>query len=210
MAGYAADGDALGDVAMAKEFSRRNLFRLRLGDLSELARETIGASEEEPDSEAPPSYIRPPGALADEMAFLEACDRCTLCSEACPHGVIRHLGVADGLLEGSPFLQPETNPCRWCADMPCIRACPSGALAFQEDGSVSPIAKAKLNKGTCLTESGILCDTCSYRCPQNIRAITMSERSPKLDVNQCVGCGLCAYYCDSEPSSFTIALVETL
>jgi len=194
---------------MAKKFSRRNLFRLRLGDLSELARETIGDSEEGTDSGAPPGHIRPPGALADEVAFLKACDGCKLCSEACPHGVIRHLGVADGPLEGSPFLLPESNPCRWCVDMPCIRACPSGALAFQEDGSVSPIAKANLNKTTCLTESGILCDTCSYRCPQSVRAITMFGRSPKLNVDQCVGCGLCAYYCDSEPSSFTISLAET-
>ena len=191
---------------MGKQFSRRNLFRLRLGDLSELARETLGASGEEIDSKEPELYIRPPGALAIEAAFLKACDRCRLCSEACPHGVIRHLGVADGPLEGSPFLQPESNPCRWCSDMPCNNACPSGALAFQEDGSVAPIAKASLNRSACLTESGILCDTCSYRCPQSIRAITMSGRSPSLNVDACVGCGLCAYYCDSEPSSFTVAL----
>lgn len=191
---------------MGKQFSRRNLFRLRLGDLSDLARETIGSSEEVIDSEAPIRYIRPPGALSDDAAFLGTCDRCQLCSEACPHGVIQHLGVVDGPLEGSPFLQPEINPCRWCSDMPCIRACPSGALSFQEDGSVAPIAKAKLNKSTCLTESGILCDTCSYRCPQGVRAIRMSGRSPELSVDQCVGCGLCAYYCDSEPSSFTVDL----
>lgn len=191
---------------MGKGFSRRNLFRLRLGDLSDLARETLSSDVKGNASTEEASYIRPPGAASDDDCFLSACDRCRLCSEACPYGVIKHSGVVDGALEGAPYLEPEKNPCRWCSDMPCIDACPTGALSFREDGSIAPIAKAKLNKGTCLTQEGILCDTCSYRCPQSIRAITMVGRAPVLDVGKCVGCGLCAYYCDSEPSSFTIEL----
>ncbi len=191
---------------MAKEFSRRNLFRLRLGDFSELTREALSREPEEDGPKEEIRYIRPPGAASDDTVFLGACDRCKLCSDACPYDVIKHSGVVHGELEGAPFLDPENNPCRWCSDMPCIEACPTGALALREDGSVGPIAKAKLNLATCLTQEGILCDTCSYRCPQDVRAITMVGRAPKLNIDNCVGCGLCAFYCDSEPSSFTIEL----
>ncbi len=204
LARHAADGDALGDVAMAKKFSRRNLFRLRWGDLSDLAGETLRRPAEESETEEEEDFIRPPGASSDDALFLSACDRCQLCSEACPYDVIKHSGVVDGEMEGAPYMEPEVDPCRWCSDMPCIKACPSGALSFQEDGSVAPIAKVKLNMNTCLTQDGILCDTCSYRCPQSVRAIKMVGRSPQLDVDKCVGCGLCAFYCDSEPSSLTI------
>ena len=86
---------------MAKEFSRRNLFRLRLGDLSDLARDTLSQKSEGNTPMEETAYIRPPGAARDDSLFLQKCDRCKLCSEACPYGVIRHSGVVDGDLEGA-------------------------------------------------------------------------------------------------------------
>ena len=31
------------------------------------------------------NYLRPPGALADDAAFVAACIGCGLCGEVCPH-----------------------------------------------------------------------------------------------------------------------------
>lgn len=70
----------------------------------------------------PRRYIRPPGALADEAAFLSTCVRCSQCIEACPHGVIKKLTAVAGIAEGTPDLQPEKDPYHWCVDMPCITA----------------------------------------------------------------------------------------
>lgn len=205
MARDATDGNAFGNVVMAKQFSRRNLFRLRFDDLSELVSESLKAPKEDAKKEQEKEWrIRPPGAISDSDAFASACDRCKLCSEACPYGVILHEGVTSDEDEGLPYLEPQENPCRWCPSMACIEACPTKALAFSENGKVPPIAKVSLDLATCLTQQGILCDTCAYRCPASVKAIRMAGRSPIFNPGACVGCGLCVYHCDSEPSSFTI------
>jgi ferredoxin-type protein NapG len=189
---------------MGKSFSRRNFFRLRFGDISEVLGETFAVKPESGEAVPEKARIRPPGALVGEDAFSTACDRCRLCSEACPYGVILHEGVASDKDEGLPYLDVEKNPCHWCPTMDCLNACPTGALAYGDDGEVAPIAKVSLNETTCLNSSGILCDTCSYRCPQDVRAIRIINRAPQLDLDACVGCGLCVFHCDSEPTSFTV------
>ncbi|NNC87453.1 MAG: 4Fe-4S binding protein [Akkermansiaceae bacterium] len=186
-------------------FSRRQLFKLRLGDLSrEVGRAVSGDGGEE---EGVP-FIRPPGALEDEDAFLDTCERCHACAGACPYDVVRLFGPAFGPLEGTPFLEPAVAPCHWCEDMPCITACPSGALAREDGGAVPPIAKVSLDLDKCLNTTGTLCDTCSYRCPDTIRAIRMVRRRPVVDLDRCTGCGMCVYHCDAEPSAFEIVHLD--
>jgi ferredoxin-type protein NapG len=184
---------------MASELSRRNLFRLRPVDYLQLFREATS-----PASREIQSHHRPPGAVSDEASFLTICERCHACSSACPHGVIEHLGPIAGNAEGTPILHPETNPCRWCPDMDCIRACPSGALSFRRDGTVPPIAKVRLNPASCLNEQGILCDTCVMHCPPSVRALSLVSRKPQLNPDACTGCGLCAFHCEASPGAFTI------
>ncbi len=154
----------------------------------------------------PRRYIRPPGAMPDEVQFLSTCVRCNKCIEACPHDVIRSLTAVAGIAEGTPYLLPEKDPCRWCADMPCIQACESGALGFAPDGTVPPIAKAKFTSDKCLNEQGVLCDTCAQRCPTSVKAIRMIGRKVSFDLEKCTGCGLCAYHCEAEPAAFSISL----
>ena len=148
--------------------------------------------------------MRPPGALADEEVFLATCQRCGKCAEACPYGVIELLGPAAGRAEGTPVLEPAENPCRWCDSMDCVNACPSGALSLESDGNARPIGKATLHLDRCLTSQGILCDECAAVCPASVRAIRMVGRQPQLDEEVCVGCGLCAHYCASEPVAIDI------
>ena len=176
---------------MSRRISRRQFFRLMPT--------AIRSSNKSPDNPGDHPVIRPPGALKDPQTFLESCHRCKACSAACPYNVIGHLGPAAGEEEGTPFINPEENPCRWCPTMDCINACPSGALRFNENGTVGPIAKAELNLDACLTKQGILCDDCVVACPTFVNAIKLCDHQPRLDSQKCVGCGLCSYYCPALP-----------
>lgn len=88
--------------------------------------------------------------------------------------------------------------------MPCIEACPSGALSNVESHPVTPVAKVTLHLDECLTSEGVLCDTCSVFCPDDVQAIRMVNCSPVLDRESCVGCGLCVYYCESDKQPLRI------
>ena len=175
---------------MSDSISRRQFFRLRLSDV-------FGGF----DREVAPSYVRPPGARADEEEFLSLCERCGQCAAACPFDVIQKLGPSAGRSEGTPFLQPAENPCHWCPDMDCVAACPSGALRLDLQGGATPIGKVELDSSACLNAQGILCDTCATACPSSVRAIRMVGRMPQLDQESCVGCGLCVRYCEAAPAA---------
>lgn len=185
---------------MGAELNRRQFLRLGLGDLSSLMRQ-----QRQP---AGHSYLRPPGAQPDEETFLSACQRCHQCSAACPFDIIRHLGPAAGSAEGTPVLDPAETPCRWCSILDCVRACPSGALTLPQDGHARPIGKAEIDPARCLIGQGILCDECAAVCPSSIDALQMVARQPRVDPDTCVGCGLCAFFCQAEPAAVRITPVE--
>ncbi len=195
---------------MAK-FNRRQLFRFKMSDLnrelgkvfSTPSRDT-GIETEAKDE--PVLFPRPPGAISEEQEFLDTCERCHACAGACPYEAISTYGPAMGKLEGTPFIDPAKAPCHWCEDMPCLKACPSGAL--QEQEPLKPIALISLDFDRCLVSQNTLCDTCSYRCPSHIRAITMVNRRPVLDSEKCTGCGMCFFHCEAEPSAFDYTLIQ--
>lgn len=189
------------------EFSRRQLFRLRLGELTRELGKVVNPPAQADDRDAQ-NFPRPPGALRDEALFLAACERCHACADACPHGAIDQFGPAQGRLEGTPFINPAAAPCHWCEDMPCIDACPSDALQRAADVPLQPIANVSLDLGRCLNSDGILCDTCSFRCPTHIKAIRMVQRMPVLDAESCTGCGMCLYHCEADPSAFEFILTN--
>ena len=184
------------------DLSRRQFFRLKPVDFI-----PSQSSQDDPRSaaESTPS-IRPPGALRDEKAFLSACQRCRACSKACPHGVIEHLGPAAGCAEGTPSLDPNHSPCRWCSTMDCIHACKSGALQQDPRSEVAPIGLAQIDLDRCLNTHGILCDACVQFCPSEIQAIALpiTTRLPQIDPSLCVGCGLCVYHCEAAPSAIHV------
>ena len=186
------------------KISRRQFFRLGPRKSVQLS---MDASKEDPKPKPP--VIRPPGALADPNAFLSACTACGKCTEACPFDTISTLGPEAGRGEGSPVLTPDTKPCRWCDDMPCIQACSDGALVFNEQGGAEPIALAHLDMDHCLNRQGILCDDCVTVCPSNIHAITFRDHEPHLDESLCVGCGLCVLHCPAEPIALRLLPLES-
>ncbi len=157
----------------------------------------------------PAQALRPPGAL-DEGAFLAACIRCGLCVRACPYDTLSlaEIGSDPGLATGTPFFTARQVPCEMCEDIPCVAACPTGAL----DKGLSRIDDARMgtavliDQENCLNALGLRCDVCYRVCPAIDQAITLdlqhNARSghhaifmPTVHADACTGCGKCEKSC---------------
>jgi ferredoxin-type protein NapG len=151
--------------------------------------------------------LRPPGALP-EKNFLAACVRCGLCARDCPYDTLKLSDVSDGPSLGTPFFNARTVPCELCEDIPCVAACPTGALSK----SLTDIRDAKMGVAvlvgheTCLNHLGLRCDVCYRVCPLIGEAISLdrqhNERTgkhtrflPIVHTDKCTGCGKCEKAC---------------
>jgi MauM/NapG family ferredoxin protein len=188
-------------VASVKD--RRWFFRDAFG---RLAREAARLAERRI---APRRYFRPPGALP-EVEFLAACTRCGDCMPVCPvHAIIRAPAVS-GLAAGTPIIEPSVRACVVCADMPCARACPTGALVPPPDGWAGVhMGVLELDPARCITFHGASCGVCARACPVGERALAMDAAGhPVIKAEGCVGCGVCVTACVTAPSSLALRLGE--
>ncbi len=71
--------------------------------------------------------LRPPGALAEDL-FLASCIKCGQCLQVCPPQVIELAGISQGFGVGTPYITPREGACILCSGLPCVLACPTGAL----------------------------------------------------------------------------------
>ena len=71
--------------------------------------------------------LRPPGAIA-EKDFLALCIKCGQCLQVCPYHSIELADLSKGYGEGTPFIDANIRGCYACEAVPCVLACPSGAL----------------------------------------------------------------------------------
>ena len=71
--------------------------------------------------------LRPPGAI-DEHKFLGLCIKCGQCEQVCPYHSIHLAGILKGAGEGTPYIDARERACYACEAVPCVLACPSGAL----------------------------------------------------------------------------------
>jgi ferredoxin-type protein NapG len=164
----------------------------------------------------PPHAIRPPGALA-EGDFPAACVRCGLCVRDCPPKILDLARVGDGVATGTPYFVARSGPCEMCEDIPCVKACPTGAL----DPKLTDINKSRMglavlvDQETCLNFLGLRCDVCYRVCPLIDKAITLepqhNERTqkhtrfiPVLHSDKCTGCGKCESTCVLETAAIKI------
>lgn len=158
-------------------------------------------------SALPATALRPPGALA-EADFLAACVRCGLCVRDCPYDTLKLAELGDGVATGTPYFNARSIPCEMCEDIPCVAACPTGAL----DRSLTEIENARMglavliDQETCLNYLGLRCDVCYRVCPVIDKAITLevihnprSDRHamflPTVHSEHCTGCGKCEKAC---------------
>lgn len=155
----------------------------------------------------PTDVIRPPGALPEDE-FLAACSRCGLCVRDCPYDILKLAELGEKTPVGTPYYTARTGPCEMCEDVPCVPACPTGAL----DHSLTNIKDAQMglavliDQEACIAFQGLRCEVCFNVCPIRGDAITLNyehnERSgkharliPIVHSNACTGCGLCEEAC---------------
>ena len=168
----------------------------------------------------PASAIRPPGAL-DEKDFLGACVRCGLCVRDCPYDTLKLAKFGDKVTTGTPYFTARDIPCEMCEDIPCVKACPTGAL----DHSLDNIDDARMGLAvlidheTCLNYQGLRCDVCYRICPIIDKAITLemehNARSgkhalfiPTVHSDYCTGCGKCERACVLEDTAIRVMPYE--
>lgn len=150
---------------------------------------------------------RPPGAGA-EADFLGACVRCGLCVRDCPPKILHLATPGQPVTTGTPFFVSRIGACEMCEDIPCVKACPTGAL----DHGLTDIRKSRMglavlvDKETCLNFQGLRCDVCYRVCPLIDKAITLELRhnertghhtvfEPVVHSDSCTGCGKCEQAC---------------
>ena len=153
--------------------------------------------------------IRPPGASSNDEEFLSKCIRCAKCDIACPYKVIITADAGGRADIGTPYLNLRTGHCRLCADFPCIKACPTGALSDEKVKKPKDVTMGTAvitNREACLALRGLRCEVCYRVCPFLDEAIIIKESlnpftkkhtiyEPIVHKEKCVGCGRCEEAC---------------
>ena len=164
----------------------------------------------------PATALRAPGALPEE-AFLAACVRCGLCVRDCPYDTLRLAELGEPVATGTPYFVAREVPCEMCEDIPCVAACPTGAL----DPGLSDIDEARMGVAvlvgheTCLNYLGLRCDVCYRVCPVMGEAITLERLHnprtgrhalfiPTVNSEHCTGCGRCEKACVLEEAAIKV------
>lgn len=157
--------------------------------------------------------IRPPGAL-EEPEFLSACVRCGLCVEDCPYDMLHLASIDAPVATGTPYFVAREKACEMCEDIPCAKACPTGALS----PDLTDIKEARMglavfsNPETCYAMQGTACRACYYACPVKDEAITMDMLrtakgtvfQPTVHSGACTGCGMCEEACITPQASIKV------
>jgi MauM/NapG family ferredoxin protein len=178
--------------------SRRDFLTAWFGPFRNASRAAVSSGPADPTK-----VLRPPGALLPDDDFLEACTRCGDCVPACPIAAIITVEEKDG--RKLPAIHPSAKPCRLCDDLPCIVACPDGALTRPESGPPGVrIGIAKVDPRRCITFKGELCTRCYDACPFPDKALMMIGSRPLVGSAACTGCGLCEFACPEHPKAVTI------
>lgn len=164
----------------------------------------------------PTTALRPPGAKS-EKDFLSACVRCGLCVQDCPYKILSLAKLGNEPAHGTPYFTARTGPCEMCDDIPCVKACPTGAL----DKSLDKIDDSRmgvavlLGRETCLNLQGLRCDVCYRVCPLIDKAIKLDRRhnertgahailEPVVVNDVCTGCGKCEKACVLEEAAIKV------
>jgi ferredoxin-type protein NapG len=168
----------------------------------------------------PAQALRPPGAMAEDR-FLGACVRCGLCVRDCPPQNLKLSDWGDGVARdvaiGTPYFVARDIPCEMCEAIPCVKACPTGAL----DHRLTDINQARMgvavlvDEENCLNFLGLRCDVCYRVCPVIDKAITLEKVSnprsdrhamllPTVHAEHCTGCGKCEKSCVLEQAAIKV------
>ncbi|MGY3926412.1 ferredoxin-type protein NapG [Aeromonas simiae] len=176
----------------------------------------LGALARQQAEALPAQALRPPGALIEDE-FLGACVRCGLCVEACPYDTLKLARWFEPVTTGTPWFSARKVPCEMCDDIPCVVACPSGALdpALTEIDDARMGVAVLIDHETCLNALGLRCDVCYRVCPLIDQAITLDLQHnartgkhaiflPTVHSDVCTGCGKCEHACVLEEAAIKV------
>ncbi len=159
--------------------------------------------------------LRPPGAV-DEKEFLALCIKCGQCLQVCPYHSIELSDFGKGHGIGTPFIDANKRGCYACEAVPCVLACPSGALEHDTEKATDiKMGIAVLeHKRTCLAvrnepvPAGY--DNKMKEFIKNQRNITEYEKKvlEKFDGYEGKPCTLCADMCPMPNPLTAIAMVR--
>ena len=141
------------------------------------------------------NYLRPPGALKDDVAFVAACIGCGLCGEVCPPRCIRFHARDGGGKVNTPYIDPAEKACILCNK--CMEVCPTEALTVTPRDEID-MGLAQIDRTACYpwVDRGV-CGACVSICPLGEKAIGFemwNQYRPSVKTG-CVGCGLCVEVC---------------
>ena len=106
---------------------------------------------------ATPFAIRPPGALPDPD-FNARCIKCGQCVDACPYDTLKLASAESGIPIGTHYFIPNDIPCFMCQDIPCLKACPTGAIdPALEDINDSRLGLAVIDIENCISWQVLRC-----------------------------------------------------
>jgi ferredoxin-type protein NapG len=158
--------------------------------------------------------LRPPGAV-NEKEFLALCIKCGQCLQVCPYHSIKLADFAKGHGIGTPYIDARERGCYACTAVPCVLACPTGALDHAcekpEDIKMGIAVLEFPNK--CLAMTNTLVPKGHSKRIHDFtneqRNITQLERDmlKKLDELEGKQCTICADMCPIPNSNGAIAMV---
>ncbi len=162
--------------------------------------------------------IRPPGALGEDD-FNAACIKCGQCVRACPFDTLALADTSDSIAIGTPYFTPRKIPCYMCEDIPCMKACPTGALSPElEKIEDSRMGLAVIDREHCISYLGLRCEICHRVCPVQNAAITIEHQPrkeskhavfiPIVHSNACTGCGMCEEACPTDEAAIKIVRAD--
>jgi len=164
----------------------------------------------------PAQALRPPG-VTEEKDFLGACIRCGLCVRDCPYDTLKLANFGEPVALGTPYFEARKIPCEMCEDIPCVKACPTGAL----DPGLTNIDDSRMglavivDQENCIAFQGLRCEVCYNICPLEGKAISLERQHnvrtgkhalfiPVVHSSDCTGCGKCEHACILEQAAIKI------
>lgn len=156
--------------------------------------------------------IRPPGALKEDE-FLRLCIKCGQCVQVCPYHAVSLKDLDSGADIGTPAIYPDKRGCYLCDLLPCVLACPSGAL----DHNVSDAKDVKMSdisvvdKDACYGMKGMEFteDDLAEILSHGIKSPVEYELAEKLRSDTGKPCRICRDYCPYPEKDGAIVLKES-
>jgi len=154
------------------------------------------------------SVIRPPGAMP-EREFKQACVRCGNCMKVCVTNGLQPSMTGSGI-DGiwTPEMDNITGYCEYNCNA-CGQVCPTQAIKAlpMEKKTEFRMGLAEVRRDLCIPWSqGVSCIVCEEHCPIPDKAIKLESKVingstvdvPVVDVELCIGCGICENKCPVE------------